>query len=449
MSRWNLAWLLGLPAVILLGLTLCYSAPIRERDQNYKLVRMMVDVLSEVDQNYVKDLDDKAMKKLVEDMINGGLEKLDPYSEYFNEEEFKQFSTQTEGNFGGIGVQVGVDRVTGGLVVISPIVGTPAYEAGMMAGDYILKVGDEATDMMPLNEVVKKIQGEAGTAVSLTILHPGAKEPETLSIKRAVIEIQSVMGWKRLADDPKAWDYFIDPKEKIAYIRLVAFNEHSTRDMTEALKEIEAQGARGLILDLRDNPGGLLRSAVEISDLFLKEGRIVSTKNRFGKGRTWDAKESNTLFLPAADHPMAVLVSRGSASAAEILAAALQDNNRATVMGERSYGKGSVQQVISIKDSDPPTAIKLTTDSYWRPSGKNIHRHRDMKDEDEWGVSPNTDYDIKLTDEDRFNYYRDRRDRDIVMGKNNGNPPAPKKEDGEKKPFVDRVLEKALTYLRK
>jgi len=444
MSRWNIAWLLGFPGMILLGLTLSYSAPIREKDKNYQLVRMVVDVLAEVDQNFVKEMSEQDMQKLVESMINGGLEKIDPYSEYFNAEQYKSFETQSEGNFGGIGVQIGVDRTTGALVVISPIVGTPAWEAGMTAGDYVLKVNDQSTENMVLNDVVKQILGEPGTDVSVTILHPGAKGPETLKIKRAIIEIESVMGWKRNPLNPKEWDYFVDPENKIAYLRLVAFNEHSTRDMAEALKKIQAQGARGLILDLRDNPGGLLKSAIDISDLFLTDGRIVSTKNRYGKGRSWDAKEDGTLFQPAASHPMVVLVNRGSASASEILSAALQDNKRAIVIGERSFGKGSVQQVIKMPNTDPQTAIKLTTDTYWRPSGKNIHRMPDSKETDDWGVSPDTGFDIVMKDDERIEYFRDRRDRDIIQGKPN---PMPKKDD--KKPFVDRVMEKALEYLKK
>ena len=404
MSRWNLGWLLGIPAVVVVGLALTYAAPPRDKDRDYKLVRMVVDVLSEVDQHFVRELDDEGRRKLVEDMINGGLERLDPYSSYFSPEEYKQFEAQSEGNFGGIGVQIGSDPKTGGLLVISPMVGTPAYEAGIMAGDLIIKVGDRSTENMRMSEAVRLIQGEPGTPITLTVLHEGVKQPETVTIKRAKIEVQTVMGFKRRDDDPKEWDYFADPENKIAYIRLVAFNEHSAADLRKAVQAVQAQGAKGLILDLRDNPGGLLSAAIEISDMFLTEGRIVSTRDRNGRGRVWDAKPEGTLFEPAKTHPMVVLVNKNSASASEIVSAALQDNKRAVVVGERSFGKGSVQKIIRLNHSDPPAALKLTTDTYWRPSGHNIHRSPNAKETDEWGVKPDAGFEVVLKADERLAY---------------------------------------------
>jgi carboxyl-terminal processing protease len=208
------------------------------------------------------------------------------------------------------------------------------------------------------------------------------------------------------------------------------------------LEQLQAQGVRGLILDLRGNPGGLLTSAVAIADLFLTDGRIVSTHGRRSPEKAYAAKAAGTLFEPAVRQPVAVLIDRYSASASEIVAAALQDHGRAVVVGERSFGKGSVQNVFPLEDRT--TALKLTTQSYRRPSGKNIHRFPDSKDADEWGVSPTPGFEVKLTDEERLAYLVGRRKRDVVSGKA-GAPPVPARTDAA---YEDKVLDKALEHLR-
>lgn len=451
MARWNLAWLLAIPAVSLLALALSHSAPVHGKDKDYELVRLLVDVLDEVDKNYVRELDADGKRKLVEDMINGGLDHLDPHSNFMNPKEFKLFNTQSKGKFGGIGIQISTDRQSGQLSVVSPIVGTPAYEAGVLAGDVITKINGKATEGMRLSEAVDMIQGEAGTDIALSVRHEGAKEDVELAMKRAVIEMQSVMGDLRKPDEPKEWEFFVDKDTKIAYVRLVAFSENSAADLRKTLEQLKKEGINGLVLDLRNNPGGLLNAAWEVSNLFINEGRIVSTKGRNQKERIYDAKPSEALLVPAAQYPMAVLVNKYSASASEIVAAALQDHGRAVVIGERSFGKGSVQNILKLEGDQ--SALKLTTASYWRPSGKNIHRFPDAKDTDEWGVSPNEGFDVKLKDDERLDYLIYRRDRDIVHGKPGSPAPAPSKpkldKDGkEKPPFVDRVMQKAVEYLR-
>jgi carboxyl-terminal processing protease len=440
MSRWNLAWLISVPLVVLMGLVLSYAAPSAEREKDYKLIRTVVDVLAEVDSHYVRELDGKAKEKLVEDMINGGLEKLDRYSSYMNAEELKQFYSQTEGNFGGVGIQLGLDPKTGMLMVISPMVGTPAYDAGILAGDIIIKIDDKSTEIMRMNEAIKMIQGKEGTKIKLTVMHEGSRESESFVITRAIIEIKTVLGYKRNEAEPSTWDWLVD--DGVAYIRLLQFNEHSTKDLEAAVQAIEKAGAKALVFDLRDNPGGLLTSAIEVSDMFLSEGRIVSTRDRNNNGKTWDAKADGTLFL---GKPMAVLINKNSASASEIVSAALQDNKRAVVVGERSFGKGSVQKVIDLK-TNPPTGLKLTTDTYWRPSEKNMHRYEDAKDTDDWGVKPDDGFEIVLKDDERLEYLRYRRTRDMVKGKN----PIPREKGNEKGPkqFKDRVLDKAVEYLK-
>jgi carboxyl-terminal processing protease len=444
MSRLNLAWLVGVPLVVLLGLTLTYTAPVKTKDQNYELVKLLVDVLDEVDQNYVRELDPDARRRLVEDMINGGLERLDPYSGFMNDREFKQFERKNEGSFGGIGVQVGLDRTSGALVVTTPLVGTPAYEAGILAGDQIVKIDGRALDSMRTNDAVEMIQGEVGTPVTLSVIHEGQKKAVDIPVRRAVIKIETVLGDRRKADQPTEWDFVIDKDKKIAYIRLVEFDKPTADTLQQVLAKLEAEGVRALVLDLRNNPGGLLTSAVAVADLFLTSGRIVSTKGRTVPERDYDAKLDGTLFEPAAEHPVAVLMDKYSASASEIVAAALQDHNRAVIVGERSFGKGSVQNVYTMEDR---TALRLTTQRYFRPSGKNIHRFPDSKESDEWGVSPNPGFVVKQTDEERYQFLLGRRKRDVVHGKPGAAPPDDKK-DGKSPAFVDKVLDRALEYLR-
>jgi carboxyl-terminal processing protease len=453
MPRRNLAWLLGIAAVAVFGFTVSHSAPSRENDRDYEMVRLVVGVLHEVRHKYVTDVDPERERKLVEDMINGGLERLDQHSQYINPHDYKQFSKNSKGEFGGVGIQIGYDRQKGGVLsVISPMPGTPAYEAGILAGDVVVKIDGKSTENMRLSEAVDLIQGEPGEKVTLTVLHEGTKEPTDIEIVRAIIQVQAVMGDHRKTDDPKAWDFSIDKENKIGYIRLTGFSETSAKEMKEAVTQLQKQGLRGLVIDLRNNPGGLLRAAVEISNLFISDGKIVSTKGRNHKDEVYEAKPSSTI-LAAEQCPIAILINRYSASASEILSACLQDHNRAVIIGERSYGKGSVQNVIEMKEGGETAALKLTTASYWRPSGKNIHRFPDAKDTDEWGVKPNDGYEIKLTDEERLEYMLDRTQRDVVRGKGNSSPPPPKEEkekekEKKKKPFEDRVLNKALDYLR-
>jgi carboxyl-terminal processing protease len=515
MSRRNLYWLLGIIAVSLLGITVSYSAPTREKDKDYELVRLVVDVLHEVRERYVVDIAPERERKLVEDMINGGLERLDPHSAYITPREYKQFEKQSEGKFGGIGIQVGFDRQNRGqLTVISPMPGTPAYEAGVLAGDLILKIDGKSTENMRMNEAVDLIQGDPGQKVSLTVLHEGGKEPIDLTITRAIIEVSSVLGDRRKTDNLRVWDFMLDRQSKIGYIRLTNFSKTASKEMRDAIEELQRDGVRGLIVDLRNNPGGLLKEAREVSDLFLTGGRIVSTKGRNHREEIYDAKPEGTLLLPAEKYPLVVLVNKYSASASEIVAAALQDHQRAVIIGERTYGKGSVQNIIEMHQGGDRSALKLTTASYWRPSGKNIHRFPDSKDSDDWGVRPNDSgyqltpaswtalrdagvpetvlaklktfpatrftwdkdyvaqlakmlskdeldtykgkllthadrgFEVPMNDEERIDYMIYRSERDVVRPKAKA-VETNKKDGKEKKPFVDRVLQKAVEHLKK
>ena len=438
MSRMNLGWMLVVPAVILLGLAVTASAPPPDRD--YQLVRTVVDVLAEVDKHYVRELSDDEKKKLVEDMINGGLQNLDPHSQYLNEDDLKSFENLSEGHYAGVGILLGKDPRSPYLKVETPLPGTPAYHAGIQPDDVILKVGDRSTENMQITDARKIIKGAPGTQVTLTIIREGMAKPEDVTLTRAVVEQHPVMGFARDPDDPLKWEFLADKANKIALIRLVGFSEKSDKELRAAVEQAERAGATALVLDLRDNPGGLLNQAVAVADLFLEEGVIVSTKNRNGGGRSWGAKPEGTVFGPGAKKPMAVLVNRGSASASEIVAAALQDHRRAVVVGERSFGKGSVQKVYNLRGDT--AAVKLTTETWLTPAGKNIHRWPDSKDSDEWGVKPDAGFEVKLTDDQRREYVRHMNQLNTVA------KPGPKPAGAKAKPYTDPVLEKALEHLR-
>lgn len=466
MSRWNLSWLIGLTAATLVGLSLTYSAPTRDGrvQKKHENLSLLVEVIEEVKDKYVKDLSEEDMRQFVEDMVELALERKDPYSGYLNPKEFQDFKKQSRGKFGGIGIRISVDR-GGQIFVDSPMVGTPAYEAGILAGDLIVKVDGKSTENTSLKKVVEMIQGEPGQKVTLGVIHEGSKKPVDIDIVRAEINVESVLGDKRLENNLKEWDFWIDPATRIGYIRLAAFTETTAADLTRVVAHLQKENMQGLIVDLRNNPGGLLRAAVEVSSLFLPEGKkVVTTRGRNQKEEVYNSHAVSGI-VPSG-YPLAILINRWSASASEIVAAALQDHLRAIIIGERSYGKGSVQNIIPVENG--ASALKLTTASYWRPSEKNIHRFANAKPTDEWGVKPNDGFEVKLSDEERIEYYKDRRKKDVVLKPGQKLPEEKEEEKGDdekksqdekkseekkaekkKEPFRDRVLDKALDYVRK
>jgi carboxyl-terminal processing protease len=374
---------------------------VTKRDEAYELYKVFIDTLDQVERNYVKEVD---RRQLIEAAIEGMLDKLDPYSSYISPDQLKRFETSVESKFGGIGIQINVDR--GVLTIISPLVGSPAYKAGLQAGDRVIKIEGTSTKGIRLSEAVRRLKGDAGTDVTLTVVHLSGGDPMTVTIRRKIIQVDTILGDQR--DEKDAWDFMLDDDRRIGYIRLTSFSRTTAGDLRKVLKELQKQNMQGLVLDLRFNPGGLLSAAIEISDLFVSKGRIVSTEGRNAKTRIWDAHEKNTF----ADFPMVVLVNRYSASASEIVSACLQDHKRAVLMGERSFGKGSVQNVIRLEQGK--SALKLTTAGYKRPSGKNIHRFAGAKDTDEWGVVPADEYRLRLDAKELAALSRYRRNRDVV-----------------------------------
>jgi len=474
----NLAWLLVVPALVLLGIAVTSSAPAPDKD--YLLVRQMVDVLAEVDANYYRELSDDDRQKLVEDMINGGLRQLDPHSEYLNKKKLDEFKLSSEGSFGGVGIVLGVDAETHQLKVRNPMIGTPAYDAGVLANDLILKIDNTPIAPLPgagsdayerleaergaIEQAKKLIKGELGSKVTLTLRRAGRIPTDfEVQLTRSRIELHPIVGVVRKKDDPTKWEWFADPAAKIALIRLKeGFSDLTTKELRAAVDQINEAGARGLIIDLRDNPGGLLNEAIDVANLFLTDGqKIVSTRNRHGGERSFSAKKDGARFLPTADNPraMAVLVNRNSASASEIVASALQDHGRAVIVGERSFGKGSVQKLLYL-NPDKTAAVKLTTETYWRPSGKNIHRAPSLKEADDWGVRPDEGLEVPTSELERVRYSFEVERLDFVSGKPGfatdpaAKPPVPRGTDGrplydDTKPFEDRVLNKAVEALRK
>lgn len=399
-----------------------------KRDQEeLELLRLLVDTLDQVERNYVKDV---SRRELYEAAIRGLLTKLDQHSNYIPPSELESFRGSVESEFGGIGIQVTIEG--GRLIVISPIVGTPAYRAGIQAGDWISAIDGKSTREITIDEAVKRMKGRLGTKVQVTVVHARNGESETLSIERDTVRVETVLGDRRKSDD--SWDYFLDRDKKIGYLRITTFGRHTTQEVRKAIKQLTADGLRGLVIDLRFNPGGLLTSAIEISDLFVSQGRIVSTVGRNVPEQVVYATEEGTY----ADFPIAVLVNRFSASASEIVAACLQDHERAVVVGERTWGKGSVQNIIELEGGK--SALKLTTAGYQRPNGRNIHRFDGATDEDEWGVKPNQAYEVKLSEAELRQWLDDRQARDIV-----------RQRDAEEAPRADadKQLAKALEYLAK
>ena len=350
------------------------------KNELYEKIDLFGEVLENIKKEYVDEVDQSEM---MESAINGVLQSLDPYSAYMSPQIFKEMQTDTRGEFGGLGIEIGMEA--GVVKVISPIDDTPAAKAGIKAGDYIVKIGKEQVQGKSLLEAVKLMRGPVGTSINLTVRRKNVKKPLEFKIVRKIIEVQSVSSET------------LGKNKNLGYIRLKSFNENSDKQFLKTVKKFEKDmKIKGYLLDLRNNPGGLLKQAINITDFFLNDGEIVSTKGR-------KISETRKFFARRGDEiggkPIVVLINNGSASASEIFAGALKDHKRAIILGENSYGKGSVQSIIPLKNGG---GMRLTISKYYLPSGKSIS---------EVGVTPdiyveedNNNFQINSENDNQLNY---------------------------------------------
>ena len=416
-------------------------------------------IVSSVQNNYVEDVD---IDKLFYGAYAGMLQTLDPHSAFLPPEDKEDLEVETQGEFGGLGIEITLDKF-GVLMVVTPLEDTPAFKAGVLANDRIIKIEGKSTKNITVRGAVKKLRGPKGTPVKITVLHQNGKI-EDITVVRDIIKPTSIK-------DP----HFADEKQKIAYVRMTSFQKRTAEDLDKTIKQLQAEGMQALIIDLRANPGGLLRAAIDVSDRFLASGVIVSTRGRKSMPQTFGATKGVTY----PDIPVALLISSHSASAAEIFAGAIQDHKRGVIVGMRSYGKGSVQSLFRLENGK--SGIRLTTAHYYTPSGRLIHRNQNNPDQKEWGIDP--DIEVKVTLEDEIALWKSWRDRHLAdIDKQNGTngengKPAPKTDEkGDAKeepakpdkepdwvpkntgdpdtqakkpePFVDRTLEAAVNAMK-
>jgi carboxyl-terminal processing protease len=393
--------------------------------------QLLDEIVRQIEQNYIQEVD---RGELMETAVRAILGKLDARHGYLrtNDMEFlgaddlKQFNINLEQKIAGIGAVLNMNTNEGAVVVQMPMAGSPALEAGLRAGDRIVTI--DGTAVNQLKTAVDRLRGPIGTPVTLGIKRAGSEDLQEINLVRNTIRLPSISGDHRKPDN--TWDFMLDEAKGIGYVRLSGIGQQSAGEMRAALEELQARGMKGLIFDLRNAPGGLLDGAVAISDLFVESGRIVTVKGRSGETK-YDAKPEDTFT----GFPIALLVNRNTASAAEIVAACLQDHQRAVLIGERTFGQGIVRRIFQLKDG--VGAMKLPVAAYFRPNGKSMNRFPDSQDSDDWGVTPDAGYEITLTDEELKQYEKERAARDALSG-----------DATSKAGLQDRPLQKALEFIR-
>lgn len=413
---------LGFAAIISL---VCYIKAVR----NHYVVEL-ADAMYLVRENYVEEIDER---ELFENAMNGMVNSLDQHSNYIGPEHYGEFQESMDQEFGGIGIHVGPREEGKGINVLRPVYHSPAHDAGLRAGDVIVSIDGKSTIDLPLEAAVARIKGPLGTTVELGIERENVPTIELYTVERAIVKTESVLG-DRLNHD-LTWDFQLAQDDRIAYLRLKSFGQRSAEELKQALTDPKLN-AKGVILDLRRNPGGLLTAAVDICDLFIDQGKIVTIRGRHGDIRNEYVATSDTI-LPV-DTPMVILIDGNSASASEIVAACLQDHERAVVVGVRSYGKGTVQNIFGLEGG--ASALKLTTASYWRPNNVNIHRRRDADEDGQWGVRPNAGFVVQVDDEPWELMWDEQIARDIPTDKTS--TPTLLVD------LADKQLQKGVEYLR-
>jgi len=417
MNRRPITWTLPLLAALLI---FCSPVLRSAADQTYEDMKMLIEVMNLVRDNYVQDVD---VKNLVYGAAAGMVKTLDPFSQFLEPDAHKEMKTETEGEFGGLGIRIAIrDNI---LTVITPLPGTPAYRQGVLPGDRIVKIEGESTQDITIEQAVKKLRGAPGSKVTLTIGREGEKELKDFTLTRELIKVESIKS-KMLDSD-------------IGYIRLTEFTQRSAQDFDAALKALQMKGMKNLVVDLRNNPGGLLNVAVDVCRLFVGNSKlIVYTEGRRQPKQEFRADAS----APYADLPMVILVNHGSASGSEIFAGCLQDYHRAVILGSETFGKGSVQSVIPLADG---SGLRLTTAKYYTPSGRTFHRDEKTG---KGGITPDILIDVPRDVEVKLQS----QEEEIYGGKTKSeakDKEVKDKEGKEKEPPVkDEALDRAQQILK-
>ncbi|QOJ01766.1 MAG: S41 family peptidase [Phycisphaeraceae bacterium] len=390
-----------------------------QRSNDYAFFDPIISVKSAVSATYAEEISAETVRKMQEGAITGMLEALDdPYTVYVPPADTAEFNKDLTGEYVGIGAQVNITE--GYLTIVSPLEDSPAYRAGLMAEDKVVEIEGQSTLGLSIDECVRRLMGQPGTPVSILVERGGQRLPVTIVRER--INTRAVKGIVRDPANPNEWRFLIDPERKIAYLRITQFLPRSSAEVAKALASVGADrgGLNGLILDVRSNPGGVLQDAVAIADFFLKDGVIVSTRGRAFPERIERASEPGTL----PDFPIVVLINGQSASASEILAGALVENDRAVAVGTRTFGKGSVQTVRNIRVSEggveKTAELKITEQAYYLPSGRNLTRKGASL---QWGVDPSPGHFVPLTDAQTLDMLRARRDEDVLRAPGQGANP--------------------------
>ncbi len=399
--------------------------PAERMRQDFELMKLLAETYEQIDSHYVTEVD---RRELVEAAIRGMVAHLDQYSTYIQPEDLKRFEQHMEQEFVGIGI--GVNTAGGTLEIVSPLAGSPAFRAGLRSGDVITEIDGKSVTGLSSADVARLLGGPPGRSIVLTVVKPQMTETQQVTVIRDTIQIPTVVGHKR--DTEQQWNFMLDDEKKIGYVRVTHFSRNTASELRTAVDGLVTADLKGLVLDLRSNPGGLMESSIAIADMFLDEGQIVTMKGRSVPEKSWKARHGDTF----PEFPLTVLVNRVSASASEVLSACLQDNDRAVVVGERTWGKGSVQKVVELESGR--SALKLTTASYFRPSGINIHRFAESKPEDAWGVKPSAGHEIELNKDQWADWIKSRETADNFRLQDPAVSPSV---------FIDLQLDDAVNYL--
>ncbi len=372
--------------------------------------------------------------QLYEAAMSGMMSGLDDYSGFVPAERLQRFTEEIDQEFAGVGLEVRRDEKSGELIVGSPLVGSPAQRAGIRAGDRIVRIDQRPTRDLSLDDAVRLMRGRPGARVTLALLRPGEEKERVVELVREVVQVDTVSGYSRNADG--SWNYLLPDHPQIALTSISSFGKETAHELRRVLDDLSACGMKALVLDVRDDRGGLLRAAIAVCELFLEEGVIVTTRGRSGDHVREEYRAAGN--APFAQLPLAVLINGDTASASEIVAACLQDHARAAIVGQRSYGKGTVQEIFELEPGRG--ALRLTTASYWRPSGQNIHRRRNAKPDEAWGVMPDEGLQI-VFDAEQLRRWRLSR----LKAASPAPPESPAEEPAE--PFVDRQIGAAVQHL--